>query len=171
MNDVLCGECRCPAPCLAHPELTAADAPPLNGLAPDATPKKWDDLSLAEQAHRMAEALWAEVQSQPPRGSDPPTITIGYLFASNICGVLHKCTAAALRATTIAADELLEATMVAGYTTYRRLSCKRCDEAALSTPSPTIAAPSPSQADDAALNDPCIEEIEAVAAALEKREP
>ena len=87
-SNPLAGGCRCPAPCVAHPELMACDAPPLN--------ETWDDLTLAKKAHRMAEALWAEVQAQPPK-ADPPTVTIGYLFAANICGVLRKFTVAALR--------------------------------------------------------------------------
>jgi hypothetical protein len=87
---------------VSHPELTAVDAPPLNELAADAAPKRWDDLTLAEQAQRVADALWDEIKSQHPiggkthvatsvlPGDEPPTITIGYLFAANVCGVLRN---------------------------------------------------------------------------------
>lgn len=55
------------------------------------TEKKWDDLTLPEKAARVHDVLWKAVEAQPPSGSEPPTITIGYLFAANLCSVLNKC--------------------------------------------------------------------------------
>jgi len=82
---LVCGGCRCPAPCIAHPELTACDAPPLNVVEK----KKWDELTVEEQARQTASTLWGVVQRTHPRG-ETPTVEIGYLFAGNVCGVLRK---------------------------------------------------------------------------------
>lgn len=49
-DNLVVGGCRCPAPCLAHPELTVANAPSLNELAPDELPPFWREVWREAQA-------------------------------------------------------------------------------------------------------------------------
>lgn len=72
---------------LSETEIFVCDAPPLNEV--EQPKKKWDDMTLAEQAESVRESLWAIVKETRP-GTNP-TVTIGYLYAANICGVLRKC--------------------------------------------------------------------------------
>jgi hypothetical protein len=53
-NDIVVGGCRCPNPCIAHPELTAVHALPLNELA--------DDLSLPP----FWQEIWREAKARDP---------------------------------------------------------------------------------------------------------